>query len=63
MIRNKLHKILGTVKPKDESWVDLMLELDKDGRIDKKTLVRIIGTLLDEYEQKEEKGQSTRKDK
>ncbi len=51
--RKKLHKILGTVKYADETWVDTFERINKQGAMDIKTVYHVLGVVLDELDGKE----------
>ena len=51
-MQKRIEKILGTVKVKDERWPDLFDRLDEEGRIDMKSVILILGIVLDELDGK-----------
>ena len=50
-MQKRIEKILGTVKTKHERWPDLFDRLDKEGRMDVKSVILILGIMLDEQDE------------
>ena len=48
--KKQLHKILGTVNYADETWVQTLERINKQGAMDVKTVFQVIGVILDELD-------------
>ena len=46
-MKKRVENILGTTKDPKESWVDVFDRLNREGRVDFKSIMFIVGVLLD----------------
>ena len=53
-MEKKIRKIIGRAKYKDETWEEVMLEINRTGGVDLKIMYQMIGVILDELDDKKE---------
>ena len=57
-MEKKIRKIIGRAKYKDETWEEVMFEINKQGGVDLKITYQILGVILDELNDKKETNKS-----
>lgn len=53
-MKQKIEEYLGTVMGVEETWDTFFARLERDGRVDVKTLVKIMAIILEELERRED---------
>jgi hypothetical protein len=53
-VEKRIRKIIGRAKYKDESWEEVMIEVNRQGGVDLKIMYQIMGVILDELDGKKE---------